>query len=53
MYAGNWGLGLLGTTMWVGGVLSIGGATAILFALLHTAIASGGLARARSFRPPG
>jgi hypothetical protein len=53
MYAGDWILSVLGTTMWIGGVLSVGGATAILFALLHVAMSAGGLARARSFPPAG
>ena len=53
MYAGDWIFSLLGATMWVGGLLSIGGAGAILFALLHAAISAGGLARARSFPPSG
>ncbi|HEX9635160.1 MAG TPA: hypothetical protein VGB34_06740 [Candidatus Limnocylindria bacterium] len=53
MYAGDWILGLLGTTMWVGGVLSIGGAGAILFAVLHAAMGAGGVARARSIPPYG
>ena len=53
MYAGDWIFSLLGTTMWVGGVLGLGGAGAILFALLHAAIGAGGLARARSFPPAG
>jgi hypothetical protein len=53
MYAGDWIFSLLGTTMWVGGVLSLGGAGAILFALLHAAMGAGGLARARTFPPSG
>jgi hypothetical protein len=39
--------------MWVGGVLSLGGAGAILFALLHAAMAAGGVARAGSIPPYG
>jgi hypothetical protein len=39
--------------MWVGGVLSVGGAGVILFALLHAALGASGLARARSFPPSG
>jgi hypothetical protein len=53
MYAGDWIFGLLGTTMWVGGILSLGGAGAILIALLHAAMGAGGLARTRSFPPTG
>ena len=53
MYAGDWIFSILGTTMWVGGVLTIGGAGVILFALLHAALGAGGLARARSFPPSG
>jgi hypothetical protein len=39
--------------MWVGGVLSVSGATAILLALLRVAMSASGLARARSFPPSG
>lgn len=53
MYAGDWIFSVLGITMWVGGILSVGGATAVLFALLHVAMSAGGLARARSFPPTG
>jgi hypothetical protein len=53
MYAGDWILSVLGTTMWVGGIVSVGGATAILFALLQVAMSASGLARARSFPPTG
>jgi hypothetical protein len=53
MYAGDWILSVLGTTMWVGGILSVGAAAAILFALLQVAMSASGLARARSFPPTG
>jgi hypothetical protein len=53
MFAGDWIFNVLGTTMWVGGVLSLGGAGAILFAVLHAAMGAGGVARARSIPPYG
>lgn len=53
MFAGDWIFNLLGTTMWVGGVLSLGGAGAILFAVLHAAFGAGGVARTRSIPPYG
>jgi hypothetical protein len=53
MFAGDWIFNLLGTTMWVGGVLSLGGAGAILFAVLHAAMGAGGVARTRSIPPYG
>ena len=53
MYAGDWILSVLGTTMLVGGILSVGAVTAVLFALLHIAMSADGLARARSFPPTG
>ena len=53
MYAGDWIFSILGATMWVGGVLSIGGAGVIFFAVLHAAFGADGLARVRSFPPSG
>jgi hypothetical protein len=53
MYAGDWIFNLLGTTMWVGGLLSLGGAGAILLALLNAAMGAGGLAGARGIPPSG
>jgi hypothetical protein len=53
MYAGDWIFNLLGITMWVGGVLSVGGAGAILVAVLHVAMAAGGVTRAGSIPPYG
>jgi len=53
VYAGDWIINLLGATMVVGSGLTVVGGTAILFALLRTASGFEGLARARSFPPPG
>lgn len=53
MYAGDWIFNLLGTTMWVGGALSLGGAGVILFALLHAALGAGGLASMRGIPSSG
>jgi hypothetical protein len=53
VYAGDWILDLLGTTMVVGSGLTVVAGSAILFALVHAAGGAGGLARFRSFPPPG
>lgn len=53
VYAGDWILSLLGTTMWVGGLVALGGAGAIMLAVLRVALGAGGLAGARTIPPFG
>jgi hypothetical protein len=53
VYPGDTIATLLGTTMWVAGILTLGSASAILFALLRTATGAGGLASTRLIPPVG
>ncbi len=53
MYPGDTFATLLGATMWVAGILTLGSASAILFALLRTATGAGGLASTRLIPPVG
>jgi hypothetical protein len=53
VYPGDTFATLLGATMWVAGILTLGSASAILFALLRTATGAGGLASTRLIPPVG
>jgi hypothetical protein len=53
VYPGDTFATLLGATMWVAGILTLGSVSAVLFALLRTATGAGGLASTRLIPPVG